>query len=177
MTIIDELPERPGKSKIEYSIQDGKLIVRIPQEGFSLRGTLTLGFIVFWMFMIMIWSTLLIQFGWVWLLASLPFWAMAVILMVMAIRVIFSSQVVEVDHSELLLLKTSGGKTAHASFNTAKLHAISLVEGTYKTLFGISRRGTFPAIIFRNEAFGFGERCMPDEKFWLVNLLNSFISL
>lgn len=177
MIATPDLPDRPAKSKIKLLTDDaGRMSVHIPREGLSLRGSFTLLFIVFWMFMIIVWSILLMQFGMIWLLASVPFWALAITILVLSGRMIFSSQTLEMRNNELLLLKKTGGKTAHASFDIRKIEAISLVEGTYKTLAGITRRGTYPAIIYNKEAFGFGERCRSDEKYWLVTLLNHFIA-
>ncbi|MBV2247390.1 MAG: hypothetical protein KUL83_09520 [Lentimicrobium sp.] len=177
MTVTPDLPDRPAKSKIKIIMEEpGKLSVHIPREGFSLRGFFTLLFNVFWMFMIVIWSILLMQFGYIWLLASVPFWALAITIFILSVRMIFSSQTLTINHRELLLLKKQNGKTAHAIFDIRKIESIGLVEGTYKTLTGITRRGTYPAIIYNKEAFGFGERCRSEEKRWLIDLLNNFIA-
>ena len=176
MIATPDLINRPPKSKIKIVTDDiGKLAIHIPREGLSLRGAFTLIFIVFWMFMIMVWSVLLIQFGEKFLLISVPFWLLAITAFVLSGRMIFASQTLEINGDELLLLKKTGGKTAHAAFDIRKIEAITLVEGTYKTLTGINRRGTYPAIIYNKEAYSFGERCRADEKYWLLKLLNDFI--
>ena len=172
-----DLPNPPSKSKIKVTTEgSGRYTINIPREGMSRKGFFTLFFIGLWMIMIVIWSVLLIQFGWVWLLLSLPFWALAIVALVFSARMISSTQKLEINNKELLLFKKIGDKTAHASFEIKRIQSIGLVQGAYRTLQGITRRGIYPAIIYNEEAFAFGERCSSDEKRWLVDLLQKIIT-
>lgn len=177
MTVSLDLPNPPSKSKIKLTPEgSGRYTILIPREGLSAKGFFTLFFIGLWMVMILIWSILLIQFGWVYLLISLPFWALSFVAIFLSGRTVFSSQMLEINKNELLLFKTVSDKTSHASFDIPRIESISLVQGTFRTLQGITRRGIYPAIIYKGEAFGFGERCSADEKRWLVELLQKIIT-
>lgn len=143
----------------------------IPREGFSMKGVFILSVIFFWMMMILAWMLLLIPLGWGWALLSVPFWLLSVISLRIAWKMLFSFQSVEVGNGSLTLKKTKGKVTAAAVFSLDEIEAVMLVEGTYRTLAGISRKGIYPAIIRNGEAFSVGERCSRSEKQWIVEVL------
>jgi hypothetical protein len=83
-------------------------------------------------------------------------------------------QRIEIAGDRVLIYKTSGKVTAHAELLLKNISDISMVEGTYKTLAGISRKGIYPAFITNGEAFGVAELCGKNEKQWLLLFLKRF---
>ena len=81
----------------------------------------------------------------------------------------------EITSGAVTIRKKTGKQTASAELKKKDISAVSFVEGSYKTLYGMSRKGIYTAIISRGEAFGIGERCRIAEKQWLADVLKSLI--
>lgn len=151
------------------------MVLMIGREGFSARGIFVLSIVIFWMLLILAWAFMLFQYGVIWSLLSLPFWALGIATLVSVIKMLRISQSIEIKGKGVQIKKSSGKTTAHVELPLSSISSVSLVEGTYKTLTGISRKGIYPAIIANGEAFAIGERCKRDEKQWLVETLKSII--
>ena len=147
----------------------------IGREGFSPRGIFVLSIVVFWMLLILAWAFMLLQYGVAWSLLSLPFWALGIYTLVSVIKMLRMRQSVEIKGKGLQIKKSSGKTTAHVELPLSSISSVSLVEGTYKTLAGISRKGIYPAIIANGQAFAIGERCKREEKQWIVDTLKSIL--
>ena len=147
----------------------------IGREGFSPRGIFILSIVVFWMLLILAWAALLMQYGAAWSLLSIPFWAIGIASLVSVIKMLRMQQSIEIIGKGLQIKKGSGKTTAHVEFPVSSISSVSMVEGTYKTLAGISRKGIYPAIIANGQAFAIGERCKREEKQWLVETLKSIL--
>lgn len=147
----------------------------IGREGFSPRGIFVLSIVVFWMLLIMAWALLLMQYGAAWSLLSIPFWAIGIATLVSVIKMLSMRQSIEIEGKRLQIKKGSGKTTAHVELPVSSISSVSMVEGTYKTLAGISRKGIYPAIIANGKAFSIGERCKQEEKQWIVDTLNSIL--
>ena len=147
----------------------------IGREGFSPRGIFILSIVVFWMLLILAWAVLLMQYGAAWSLLSIPFWAIGIASLVSVIKMLRMQQSIEIIGKGLQIKKGSGKTTAHVEFPVSSISSVFMVEGTYKTLAGISRKGIYPAIIANGQAFAIGERCKREEKQWLVETLKSIL--
>lgn len=147
----------------------------IGREGFSPRGIFVLSIVVFWMLLIMAWALLLMHYGAAWSLLSIPFWAIGIATLVSVIKMLSMRQSIEIEGKRLQIKKGSGKTTAHVELPVSSISSVSMVEGTYKTLAGISRKGIYPAIIANGKAFSIGERCKQEEKQWIVDTLNSIL--
>jgi len=166
--------ERESANPVRYIVQSidqktQKII--IPKEGFSFKGLFTLFVILFWLMMILVWTLLLVNYGFIWTLLSIPFWLLGGITLRLALKMIFASQEITVDEHELMIVKKQGGISASVNFIRKEISDVCLVEGSYKTLSGITRKGVYPAIISNEQAFGFGERCSNDEKQKLIEII------
>lgn len=149
----------------------------IGREGFSARGIFILSIVIFWMLLILAWALMLVQYGVVWSLLSLPFWALGIVTLVSVLKMLSERQSVEINGKALQIKKISGKTTAHVELPLSSISSVTLVEGTYKTLTGMSRKGIYPAIIARGEAYAIGERCKREEKQWLVETLQSILGI
>ena len=147
----------------------------IGREGFSSRGIFILSIVVFWMMLILAWALLLMQYGAAWSLLSIPFWAIGIATLVSVIKMLRMRQSVEITGKGVQIKKGSGKTTAHVELPASTISSVAMVEGTYKTLAGISRKGIYPAIIASGQAFAIGERCKRDEKQWIVDTLKSIL--
>lgn len=147
----------------------------IPREGFSLKGLFTLVVIVFWLLMIMVWTILLLQYAAIWALISIPFWLLVLITLRLSLKVMLSSQEIIVNSDEITIVKKESLKTSHITLKRDDIEAVAYVEGAFKSLSGITRKGIYPAAISNNEAFGFGERCTKEEKQFLLENIKSIL--
>ncbi|MFH1121548.1 MAG: hypothetical protein V1775_17145 [Bacteroidota bacterium] len=161
-----------GRIKISHP-ESGVTAISIPREGFSHKGLFTLLIIVAWLLMIMVWTILLLQFNASLALISIPFWLLGIVTFRLSLKVILSSQEVLISKQELTILRKEGSRTAHVTFRCSGIENIIMVEGAYKALSGITRKGTFPAVIHNQEAFGLGERCTKEEKQFLLNTIKN----
>lgn len=151
------------------------IVIMIGPEGFSVRGILILSIVVFWMLLILAWALLLMQSSAAWSLLSLPFWAIGIATLVSVIKMLRMRQSIEIQGKRLQIKKGSEKTMSHAELPLSSISSVSLVEGVYKTLSGISRKGIYPAIIADGKAFSIGERCKREEKQWLVDTLKSIL--
>ena len=175
-TTETELPSAPSGSRIQLSCPaPGINLVFIPKEGFSPGGIFIFAVILFWLLMILLWAALLLQYGIVWTLLSVPFWLLGLVTLRISARELFSSQSVEISPEKVIIRKKTGKQTASVVLKKKDISAVSFVEGSYKTLYGMSRKGIYTAIISKGEAFGIGERCRVAEKQWLADVLKSLI--
>lgn len=147
----------------------------IGREGFSSRGIFVLSIVVFWMLLILAWALLLMQYGAAWSLLSIPFWAIGVATLISVIKMLRMRQSVEITGKGVQIKKGSGKTQAHVELPVSSISTVAMVEGTYKTLAGISRKGIYPAIIANGQAFAIGERCKRDEKQWIVDTLKTIL--
>lgn len=165
----------PGKRLKLISEHNGGFVILISREGLSGRAVFILSVIIFWLLMIMAWAFMLAQYAVAWSLLSLPFWALGIITLLAFLKMIRLHQSVEIKGGKVLIQKTYSGVTFYADLNVKEITSVSMVEGTYKTLAGISRKGIYPAFISKGEAYGIGELCSREEKQWLVNTLKSVL--
>ncbi|HPG33673.1 MAG: hypothetical protein H6541_07105 [Lentimicrobiaceae bacterium] len=149
--------------------------IDIPKEGFSTKGFFTLFVIFFWLLMILVWTVLLMQYGLAWTLLSIPFWLLGGVTLRLSLSTILASQQLIISRQSVLLKKKQRKNTASVEFKHGEISDICLVEGTYKTLSGITRKGVYPAFISNGEAFAFGERCTNAEKQWLLDKVKTVI--
>jgi hypothetical protein len=169
-------PISSGRIVVTESVP-GTTTFRIPREGFSFKGLFTLTVIFFWLLMIMIWTILLIQYSYIWAFISIPFWLLGVVTLRLSHKVVFSTQEILVNEKEMTIIKKEGSKTAHVGFMKNDIESIVHVEGAFKSLSGITRKGVFPAVISKGAAFGFGERCTKEEKQYLMVTIKNIIRL
>ena len=171
-----ELPSAPPGSRIKLTCPaPGDILILIPKEGFTPRGIFIFAVIFFWLLMVLIWTVLLLQYGIVWTLLSVPFWLLGLVTLRISARELFAFQSVEITSGAVTIRKKTGKQTASAELKKKDISAVSFVEGSYKTLYGMSRKGIYTAIISKGEAFGIGERCRVAEKQWLADVLKSLI--
>ncbi|MBK6347182.1 MAG: hypothetical protein IPF68_14865 [Bacteroidales bacterium] len=161
-----------GRIRISHP-EPGTTSFEIPKEGFSYKGSFTLLIIISWLLMIMVWTILLLQFNSSLALISIPFWLLGIVTLRLSLKVIMASQEVVVSSRELTILKKEGSAIAHVTFRIKDIEKIILVEGAYKALSGITRKGNYPAVISNQEAFGFGERCTKEEKQFLLDAVKN----
>ncbi len=155
--------------------ETGARSFQIPAEGFSYKSLFTLLIIVLWLLLIMIWTILLFQYGGSWALISLPFWLLGIVTLRLSLKVIFATQEILVSPGDVTIIKKEGSNTSHITLKKNKIETIAFVEGAFKSLAGITKKGIYPAIISENEAFGFGERCTKDEKQFLLDSIKNII--
>lgn len=170
-TSKDELFSPPGNKIKLLTYSDTEVSIFIKHEGLSLRSGFILSVIFFWLIMIAVWAFMLLQYGPVWSLLSLPFFALGILTLYTTLKMIRNNQRIEIYKGKVFIYKTSGKVTAHAELPLKNISDISMVEGTYKTLAGISRKGIYPAFILNGEAYGVAERCRRFEKQWLLEFL------
>jgi len=151
--------------------ETGAKSFKIPAEGFSYKSLFTLLIIILWLLLIMIWTILLFQYSGTWALISLPFWLLGFVTLRLSLKVTFSSQEIIVSQDDVTIIKKEGSNIAHITLKKNKIETIAFVEGAFKSLAGITKKGIYPAIISENEAFGFGERCTKDEKQFLLDTI------
>lgn len=164
----------PGRIRVN-EINPGTFEIDIPREGFSYKALFTLLIIFFWLLMILVWSVLLFQYGKSWSLVSIPFWILGIVTLRLSLKTIFASQQITVNNKELTILRLEGSTRSHVTFKVEEIESVTFVESAYKSLAGITRKGIFPAVISKNEAFGFGERSTKAEKQFLTGFINSVI--
>lgn len=170
----DALNSPPGNKIKLLSSSDSEASILIKREGLSLRSGFILTVILFWLLMIAVWAFMLFQYGPAWSLLSLPFFALGILTLYTTLQMIRNHQRIEIINGNVYIYKTSGKVTAHAELSLKNISDISMVEGTYKTLAGISRKGIYPAFITNGEAYGVAERCRKFEKQWLLEFLKQF---
>lgn len=163
-----------GRIRVK-ELSSGTFEVNIPREGFSSKALFTLLIIFFWLVMILIWTILLFQYGRSWSLVSIPFWILGVLTLRLSLKSVFASQQITVSKKELTIIRTEGSTRSHVTFSAKDIDSVSFVESSYKSLAGITRKGIFPAVISKNEAFGFGERSTKAEKQYLADFIKSVI--
>lgn len=164
----------PGRIRVT-EVSPGTFEINIPREGFSYKALFTLLIIFFWLLMILVWSVLLFQYGQSWSLVSIPFWILGIVTLRLSIKTIFASQQITVNKKELTILRIEGSTRSHVTIKAQDIESVSFVESTFKSLSGITRKGIFPAVISKNEAFGFGERSTKAEKQYLTDFIKSVI--
>ncbi|HLN53060.1 MAG TPA: hypothetical protein VK212_05085 [Lentimicrobium sp.] len=163
----------PGlaKSNIIVRESESQLKISIPPKGIKGAALVTLIVIALWMFTILVWSVLLAMVKPVNMLYSLPFWAIGFWTLLKAIKMIRLKEEIIIESEFITLRRSTGQKREERKFERKDVK-ISLIEGSYYDYSGLNKRGQFPAVIYNEEAFGFGERSSTDEKNWLVNFIN-----
>lgn len=171
--LIDKLPPG-GRLKLNKE-QNDKILIFIGKEGFTGKSVFVLSVIIFWLILILVWAFMLLQYGLAWSLIAIPFLALGIYTLVTVIEMMNSHQSVEISEKMLLIQKFYNKKNAYVELPVNEVSAVSMVEGTYKTLAGISRQGIFPAFISQGKAYGIGELCSNEEKQWLDKALKSIL--
>lgn len=164
-------PPQGSAIKLVQSVENTTLT--IPAKGFKGKGLLTISFIGLWLLTILIWSVLLLAMKPVNVLYSIPFWAIGIITLVKASNILRLEQSVIIYDEHISLKLKRGHKADELSFNKDEV-SISLVEGSYYNYTGLSKRGIYPAILFHENAYSFGERLTNSEKKWLVDFLSYY---
>lgn len=154
---------------------DQGISINIPSKGFKGKGLAYVSIISFWLTTILIWSIVLVLMKPIYGLYALPFWAIGIITLIKSVKVLKLEQNVIVNESSLILQMKRGEAIEEMSF-PIKGVIVELIEGTYYSYSGLNRRGVYPAIIYNEEAFGFGERLNESDKKQIVNLINRLIN-
>lgn len=161
-----------AKSNIKVTDSNNKVSVHIPPKGVKGGALVTLIVIALWMFTILVWSVLLVLMKPVNVLYSLPFWAIGFWTLFKALKMIRLEQEIIIEPEHLVLKVSTASKTEEKRFEKRNVK-ISLIEGSYYDYTGLNKRGQYPAIIYNDEAFSFGERTSSEEKRWMVIFLNN----
>lgn len=151
----------------------GDTSITIPAKGARGKGLLTLVFIGLWLFTILVFTVFLFMINPVSALYSLPFWGIGFWTFFKALSVLRLKQSILLSHDTLTISMKQGNKSDEKTFPANEIK-ISLVEGPYYSYSGLSRRGQYPAVIYKDESFGFAERCSSGEKTWLLNFINDY---
>lgn len=165
----------PQGSDIELKTSGNQTLVTIPAKGYKGKGLITLVVIILWMVTILVWSLLLLTMNPLYTLYSIPLWLIGIFSLIKSKKIITLEQQVTISAESIELNLKQGTKTDSRKFPLNKV-SVSLVEGSYHSLSGLSRRGSYPAIIFEDTAFGFAERSSFEEKQWLINTINNVIN-
>lgn len=170
--VPDINPPDPKSKNIKIKQDSGNWILSIPATGYRGKGLLTIVVIAFWMLTILIWSVLLLFMKPIYVLYSVPFWLIGIVTLLKSVKMMNLEQVIEIHHNSIRLKMKRGNILDEKEFKLDEV-VIKLVEGSYYTYSGLSKRGQYPAIIKNNEAFGFAERLSIREKQWLVGFINT----
>ena len=160
-----------AKSKIKITESSDQISVYIPPKGVRGGAMVTIIVIALWMFTILVWSVLLGMMKPLNILYSLPFWAIGVWTLMKALKMIRLNQEVIISSGYVILKVSMGSKNEERQFERGEVK-INFIEGSYYDYTGLNKRGQFPAIIYKGEAFSFAERSSIQEKKWLVKYLN-----
>ncbi len=161
-----------NSKNIKIKEESGNWTISIPATGYMGKGLLTIIVISVWMLTILIWTVLLIFMKPIYALYSIPFWLIGIVTLLKSAKMLNLDQVIEIKQDTLWLKMKKGGKYDEKEFKISEV-MVNLVEGSYYTYSGLSKRGQYPAIIMKNEAFGFAERLPIHEKQWLVGFINT----
>ncbi|MBW6492168.1 MAG: hypothetical protein K0B15_13355 [Lentimicrobium sp.] len=170
---ITDLPPG-GRLRLNFE-NHGKIMIFIGKEGFTGKAVFGLSIIIFWLLLIIAWAFMLFQYGFAWSLIAIPFLGLGAYTLITMIEKMNSHQSVKIDENKVLIQKIQSKKTSYVELPLSSITSVSLVEGTYQTLAGISRKGIFPAFISQGKAFGIGELCSNDEKQFLDKFLKSIL--
>jgi hypothetical protein len=80
---------RPHDTKIELDTSDGKLRMNVPPAGLRGAHVVQLGFSIFWLTFIAIWTTLAFRGSWLFAAFSIPFWLVGIALARSGFRGVF----------------------------------------------------------------------------------------
>lgn len=163
----------PVTGSIKVLEQPGITTLTIPARGVRGNALVTLMVIALWLFTIMVFTVFLFLMKPVMALYSLPFWAIGIWTFLKSFSMIRLEQSIDLQKDSLTLKMKQGNKADEMSFPVKDIK-ISFVEGSFHTYTGLSKRGQYPAIIYKEESFGFAERCSAEEKKWLLNYINDY---
>ncbi|MGE5457664.1 MAG: hypothetical protein ACM3RX_04855 [Methanococcaceae archaeon] len=164
---------KPEKSKIQVNENDSSIQIVIPAKGLNGKGLITLIVIGVWLFTILIWTVILLFMKPINALYSIPFWAIGLLTLFKSMNMLRIEQVITLKKDSITLKIKQGIKYDEKIFNIND-SSVNFIEGSYYSFTGLNRRGQFPAIIFNNESYSFGERCSISEKSWLLNLIKEY---
>lgn len=162
----------PPESKIKVMTDENSTILRIPAKGFKGKGLITMIVITVWMFTILVWTVLLLNMKPLYMLYSLPFWAIGFWTLIKSIKMLRLEQSIILNENSVTLRMKRGDIIEERQFLKKDI-VVSLVEGSFYSYTGLNKRGQYPAIIYNNEAFGFAERSSVSEKEWLLNFVKA----
>ena len=162
----------PSGSSIKLTEQAGVKTIIIPARGFKGKGLLTVSVILLWLFTMMAWSVLLLMMKPVYVLYSIPLWAIGLLTLFKSLKMLSLEQTLVIEGDKITMKMTRDTKGDEKEFNVKDL-VVNLVEGSYYSYAGFSKRGQYPAIISNDEAFGFAERSSSEEKAWLLKYINN----
>mgnify|MGYP000958289665 FL=1 len=165
-------PSVPDDSKITLTNESNGLVLRIPPKGFKGKGLITMIVIAVWLFTILVWTVLLLNMKPLYVMYSVPFWAIGFWTLIKSNKMLRLEQFIILDNSSITL-RLKRGQIADERQFAIKDVDVGMVEGSFYSFTGLNKRGQYPAIIYNNEAFGFAERCSAAEKEWIMNFINT----
>lgn len=165
-------PTAPNGSNITLATEGEAIVLRIPPKGFKGKGLLTMIVISVWMFTILVWTVLLLNMKPMYMLYSIPFWAIGFWTLIKSVKMLRLEQFIFLNESSITLCMKRGEIVDERQFPKKDI-VVSIVEGSFYSYTGLNKRGRYPAIIYNNEAFGFAERSTANEKEWIMNLINA----
>lgn len=168
------LLSKPVNSNLEIIDKDGGLEIVIPAKGIKGKGLISIIVITVWLFTMLVWSIILFMMNPLYVLYSVPFWAIGFITLYKSLNVLRLEQRIIIKNGLISLKLKRGIKYDVKDFPSGVV--IQLVEGSYYSYSGLNRRGQYPAIIQNGEAFSFAERVNAKEKAWLISLINYHLS-
>jgi len=168
------LLSKPADSTLEVLDKDGGLEIVIPAKGIKGKGLVSIVVISVWLFTMLVWAIILFMMKPLYVLYSVPFWAIGFITLYKSLNVLRLEQRIIIRNGLISLKLIRGIKYDVKDFPADVI--IQLVEGSYYSYSGLNRRGQYPAIIHNGEAFSFAERVSAKEKAWLISLINNHLS-
>lgn len=168
MTLIKEKNTAPDPKIITVTESGDKILYSIPAKGIKGSGLVTMIVIMIWLLTILVWTAILLMMKPVNALYSLPLWGIGIFTLIKSLKILKLDQFIEISANEIVLRMRQGSKFDEKRFDKNSV-SLSLVEGSYYSTNGLMRRGQYPAIISKDEAFGFGERLSVKEKQWLLD--------
>lgn len=168
-----ETTTKPVESKIRLTEKNDGAQIVIPAKGLRGKGLVTILIIAAWLVTILVWTVILLMMKPMNALYSIPFWFIGLLTLVKAINILRLEQTITLEKGAITLKLTQGNKYDQKTFNIDNT-TVSMIEGSYYSHAGLSRRGQFPAIIFNNQSYSFAERLTPSEKSWLIQYIREF---
>lgn len=172
---LPDSPSVPDESNIFLESEADGHVLRIPPKGFKGKGLITLVVIVVWLFTILVWTVLLLNMKPLYVLYSIPLWAIGFWTLIKSTKILRLEQFIILNGSSITLRLKRGNIVDERQFNIKDVD-VGIVEGSYYSFTGLNKRGQYPAIIYNKEAFGFAERCSATEKEWIVNFINAYLT-
>ncbi len=165
----------PAFSNLKISQSGNGIKYTIPAKGVKGTGLVTIIVILVWLVTILVWTGILLMMKPINALYSIPLWAIGIFTLIKSLKVLSIEQSIELTPNAVIFSIRQGAKYDERKFNKDEI-TMSLVEGSYYSANGLMRRGQYPAIIYNEEAFSFGERLSVKEKQWLIDSIKNNIA-